>query len=52
MKAVARDDLGLRIQVLIEQGAAPAGQNPVAQNAEFDALALELFAYQFEHSAP
>ncbi len=52
VKAVARDDLGLRIQVLIERGAAPAGQNPVAQNAEFDALALELFAYQFEHNAP
>lgn len=47
-----RDDLDLAIQTLIERGAAPTGQDPAAAQEDFGALALQLFAYQYEHNTP
>ncbi|WP_051476557.1 hypothetical protein [Arthrobacter sp. Br18] len=41
-----RDELDLRIQAYIERGAAPAGSD----DSGFGRLALELFAYQYEHN--
>lgn len=38
--------------MLIERGARPHGWDPAAQEAEFDRLALELFAFQYEGNAP
>ena len=46
------DELDLRIQELIERGAAPAERARGAQEAELNRLALELFAFQYEHNAP
>ncbi|MBG6219012.1 hypothetical protein IWX75_003500 [Arthrobacter sp. CAN_A6] len=51
-----RDALDLRIQAYIERGAAPAGPNEHGSavgdedNAAFGRLALELFAYQYDHN--
>lgn len=55
MPGAERDDLDLRLQAFIERGPEPVqahgtGQSP--EEAEFNALALELFAYQFERNNP
>ncbi|SDY57739.1 Acyl-protein synthetase, LuxE [Modestobacter sp. DSM 44400] len=45
-----RDELDLRLQALIERAPEPGGPDARAQDAEFGRLALELFAFQYEHN--